>query len=148
RRDDIGPEVEIGIARVVVVLEVIDDRAAIKFAQEHRGNVARMADDEIGYDIGAGLEGVVNAVAVPDEVFKGGAAVIRALGGPAAQSILDALDPIGLARFLARNKGDAMPLACQLGSDHTELSGEILVEEQGVHGGGFSPQRTQRAQSI
>ena len=75
-------------------------------------------------------------MAVPDRILISSATVVGFFGGLALDVVLDALDPVGMAGSLLRDKRAANASSFhQVAGNVSELRWEILVDEQNVHVG-------------
>ncbi len=89
-----------------------------------------MGDDQIGLDVGALFQRLVDRVRVPDGVLETAATVLRLFRGPAAQLILDHFDAGRGAGSVLREESTAKALLPdQPGGDVAKLSREVLVDE-------------------
>ena len=87
QRREVRAEVHVRVARPVEVLEVVDDRdVRVQLAQEQRRAEPGVADDQVRLEVRPGLEGLVDAVGVPDGVLERAGAVVVVLGRPAVDA--------------------------------------------------------------
>ena len=78
---------------MIVILAEIDDRhIRIKLAKKQRGAKAAVADDQVGLDVLAILERLIDAIAMPDGVFERAGAEMVLRGRAAGELVLNALD--------------------------------------------------------
>ena len=73
-RYEVGTEVDVPAVRVIVVLEIVDDRRVEKFAEEDRRAEAGVSDHQIRFEIGLRLYGVIDP-------FRMGYGVLERPGG-------------------------------------------------------------------
>lgn len=93
-----------------------------------------MADDEVGPDVGPGLERAVHAVGVPGLILEGARTVVRRLRRAAAHVVGDHLDrAAGRDLALGDECAAVAPRADEPVGDVAELGGVVLVDEEDVH---------------
>lgn len=122
--------------RVIVVLEVVDNRAVVELAQEEGRPEAAVADDQIWAEPRR-LARLIGRVRVPDRVLKGAGAVVVGPSGPPAQVKTDAPDALAHASGATGDEHavDIRALG-QPGGDRAELCREVRVDEEDLHGQG------------
>src|SRR4030095_12445993 len=95
---------------MVVVLEVVDNRAAVELAEKERRAKTAVADDEVGLYLRARLQCLEDAVRLRDLIFEGATAIVRALRRATARLIPNAPDAGGvLCRRSLGDKGTFVP---------------------------------------
>jgi hypothetical protein len=92
RRRGVGAEVDVGVFRPVIVLEVVDDRRAVQLPQRQGRDEAAVRDDDVGADIGPRLERLVGGLRVQGDVLEGAAVVLAAVRRAALDRVRDAGD--------------------------------------------------------
>jgi len=128
-------EIHVRSLGAIVILEVVDDRAIVEFAQEDRGQKTRMGNNEVGPNVRASLESLEQGVGVPDGILKATAAIVRLRCGATPHVILNPLHATSIPRRLLRQKSAAKTLALgQVASDVAELGREVLMNEEDIHG--------------
>src|SRR5262249_26922293 len=86
-------------------------------------------------DVGSGFQRLVDGVAVPDGVLECTAAIVTAYCGPAAQTILDALNATSATGRLFGDEGAAIAGSSgQVGGNVSELGRIVRGKEQNVTG--------------
>ena len=99
-----------------------------------------MSDDEVRPDVGPLLERLIDGMRMPNGVLETPAAIVSLFGGAATQVILDTFDAGCHTGRMLRNESAAKTLVASKPSGHmAELRGEILMDEQDVHGRLFLP---------
>ena len=127
-------EVEVRVAAVIVVLEVIDDRAVVKVGQKRRRTEPTVSDNEVRLHFGMRLHHFVDTVRVPHTVLERPAAIVDRLGRSAGQLVLKPLNAIEHSgRQLAYERASKAMLLDEIAGDVSELRRKILVDEEDVH---------------
>jgi len=129
-----GAEAKVLSDGAVIEFEEVDDRCVVKQREEEGGAESAVGDDQVGLDIGGGLEGVEDAVGMGDGVFKIAGEDAVAEGGSAA-GFVEELADAGEIAFDAFGAEGALPAEFidQARRDISELGGKILMDEQNVH---------------
>ncbi len=124
-----------GPVGMIVILEEVDDGGiAVQFAKEQGAAKAAVADDQIGLYVGAGLEGLIDAIAIPDLVFERARAEMVGGPGSAGGSVNQPMDARDVAAGGSGGEGDLPPMPFnQAAGDVAELGGEIRMNIQNVH---------------
>lgn len=136
RGGQLGTEVEVGVARAVEVLEVVDHlRLGIEFPQEQGRAPAGVTDDQVRLDRGGDrLQSLIDPGRVPDPVLEGAGEVVGLLGRGPAGPVLDVGDaPRGPRRLLRDEARGPAALGDPASADVAELGREVLVGEEDVH---------------
>src|SRR5262249_39916849 len=103
-RRKVRPEVHFRVTIAVEVLEVVDNRAIVKLAQEQRGTEARVPHDQVGPDVRPSRERLVNSVCVPCGILESAAAIMVVRCGTTLGAVLDALDGAEATSRLSRDE--------------------------------------------
>ena len=135
RRRKLGPEVHVRPMRMIIKLEVIDDRhARIKFGQVDRRAETAMTHDQVRAQVFASFARLKNTVRMPDRILKGPAAIVRRLTRTTGRRVFNLFDPVDSSAGSLRDEAARPPSRPdQMSGDVPELGGEVLVDEQDVH---------------
>ena len=112
----VGLEVHVGAGCVIVVLEVVDDRAVGRARAGRRSIENPSAHDQVGPDVRTGVQGFVGGEGVPDGVFEVSASIISLSSGTSLDAILDAPTPPVFSAASPTEKCSGMPCAGPSGS--------------------------------
>ena len=91
-RREVRAEIHVGPVRVIVILEIVDDRAVIQFAQKDGRPEAAVAHNQIRSEVSRGLADFVGSVGMPNGVLKRPCAVVVGLRSPPFDVEPDAAD--------------------------------------------------------
>jgi hypothetical protein len=120
---------------VVVVLKEVDDGRLIELPQHGGGAETAMGDDEVGFEVGRPLAGLVYRMALPDGIFEGAGTVMGGFGGAAAQPKGQGAHPLAFNGGLLGDKPTFHPRhPDKSGQSRPELGRVIRVDKQDVHG--------------
>ena len=135
RRGELGAEIHVGAMRMVVILEIVDDRRVGKqFGQEERGAEPAMSDDQVRPELGVGLARLEHAVGVRDRRSRRSGCNSGSTPARRRGLVRDLADSRDLSRRRLGDEG-ASPAEFldQVASDVPELRGEVLMDEQDMH---------------
>ena len=119
---------------MIIVFEIVDDRAAIQIPEKQSGTKTTMPDNQIRLDAPMRLERLKNRVAMPDTVFECPTALVRTGSSRALGFVLDAADSPDGGRGQFRDKRTLKPVVLdQILRDMPELGRKIFMNKKDMH---------------
>jgi hypothetical protein len=129
------PHIVAGLVGIVKVFEEIDDRCPrIELAQKQCCSKTAVTYDQIGLNVKSILQGLVDGIAIPHRVFKGGGTKMVLRHRSASAGKLDPFEPtILLCGLLTNERGAPTEVADDMMRNMPQLRRKIRVNKKNVH---------------